>query len=575
MVSSRWASLFDGSRILLRLAVGVALVMAGVATAAPKAPAPKPPGLVDVKLATKPAGARVEIDGEALPGVTPLSTKLSPGRHRLAFTLEGFAPLNSNLTVKAGKPQRVELRLAALPAKLTVTSGPDGALGALDGVAQGKTPFTVTADAGVHRVSAELPGYRPARREVELAPGSHATIELALEPMPVRVELDVTPVGSALTVDGADAGVSPATLELAVGPHAGLATHPGFRASPLSFELKAGAPARVVVALEPDVPGAASRPSPPLPPPPPPPREELALVADEKVDLEVKLGIVRSAAQRSVDVTALVQATRPRNQRGVLCTEILAHASTVSATVRALDPFGEPVTGTLLVDGRRAGSVPFQGELPVCTGTLSVTDVGTKLPVERVVELEQDTGRAVEVQVPGRRVMAVFSLLAEYDTLSWSPLLGAGTTEAPHVGGGLRYDSWARVLHFNVALKTSPAVNVPASKVLGPSVVPGVLLGGFPTADLFFGWGSALGNLAIDRLRLHWAFDVGLWGLLYPTVRASLAFNIFDRVFITIGGDLHFNPLMLVLAPTATAGQNPFATGVLFPGITGALGVGF
>jgi len=102
-----------------------------------------------------------------------------------------------------------------------------------------------------------------------------------------------------------------------------------------------------------------------------------------------------------------------------------------------------------------------------------------------------------------------------------------------------------------------------------------VLLGGFPTADLFFGWGSALGNLAIDRLRLHWAFDVGLWGLLYPTVRASLAFNLFDRVFITIGGDLHFNPLMLVLAPTATAGQNPFETGVLFPGITGGLGVGF
>jgi len=537
--------------------------------------APKQPAGVDVRLTSAPPGASVEVDEKALAGVTPVSTKLSPGRHRVTLTRDGFARLDTTITVKAGKTQRIELKLTALPAKLTVTTEPDGAQGELDGVATGVTPFTASTDAGVHEVAVALSGYRPAHRQVELSAGAHSTVELKLEPLPVRVAFEVTPPGTGLSIDGNDAGVSPTALELSVGSHWGIASHAGYRSQALAFEVRPSSPTRVSVALEPESSaGPAAPPAPPkspaLPPPPAPPREDLALVADEAVSPSVKLAVVRAAAARSEDVTALVQATRPRVQRGVLCAEIGEKGMTVPVVVRAVDPFGEPVRGTLLVDGQRWGSLPYRGELPVCTGVIAATDVGTSEPKEHPVELEQEASRTVDIPVGGRRAMSVVSLMGEYDTLVWS--VYNVTQEAPHFGGGLRYDSWGHIFHFAAAIKTSPPVNVPANLYLKTSPT-GLFLGGFPTVDLFFGWGSALGSLAIDRVRVHWAFDVGLWGLLFPTARASVAVNILDWVFITIGGDLHFNPLLF--SQQGVVGKNPFDVGLLFPGVTVGLGVGF
>jgi hypothetical protein len=547
-----------------RLGVGITLFVSLVASGAPKAPG------VEVRLVTTPPGATAVVDGRALKEATPTVTKLSPGRHRVTLAHEGYARLDTSITVKASKAaQRFEFQLKPLPAALTVSSTPDGALAQLDGVAMGQTPFTTTADAGVHEVSVELAGYRPDRQQVELVLGGRSTVELTLQPLPVRVDFEVAPIGSELVIDGADAGVAPAALELPVGSHSGLAPHPGYRPQPLAFEVRAGSPAHVAVALEPEANDGWST---LLPPPPPPPREELALVADETIDLEVKLSIIRAAAQRSEGVTSLVQATRPRKHRGILCSAVREWATTVPVVVRALNAFGDEVTGALWVDEKPWGPLPFRGELPVCSGVVAAADVGTRAPVEQTVELELESGRAIDLHVGGRRPMAVFSLLFDYDRLSWSAVNVAG--EPPHYGGGVRYDFWDHIFHFNAALKTSPTLNELVKLTFGGAVPSGVLLGGFPTLDLFFGWGSAVGGLALDRVRVHWALDVGAWGLLFPTVRASLAVNLFDLVFVSVGGDLHFNPALFGYAK-GLAGQNVFASGLLFPGLTVALGVGF
>lgn len=571
-MASSWSASLRFGRTLSCVSFGFALSVAFTAIGAPKQPI-----AVDVRLTTTPAGASVEVDGQPLLQVTPVSTKLAPGPHRVTATREGFARLDTSITVKAGKAQRIELRLAALPARLTVTTEPTGAQGELDGVAMGSTPFTATADGGFHELAVGLAGYRPTHRRVELSAGAHSTLELTLEPLPVAVTFDVTPAGTALTIDGVDGGVSPTVLELSVGSHWGMASHAGYRTQALAFEVRPASPTRVAATLEADGGSTGGAPlvgpkSPHLLPPPPPPREDLALVADEAVSPSVKLGVVRAALQRTEDVTALVQATRPRAQRGVLCTEIGARAMTVPVVVRAVDPFGESVSGTLLVDGKRWGPLPFRGELPVCTGVIAATDVGTAEPKEHPVELEQESSRTVELRVGGRRSMSVVSLLGEYDSLVWSAFEGGVTGEAPHFGSGFRFDSWGHVLHFTAAMKFSPALNVPTNWVLKTSAT-GVFLGGFPTLDVFVGWGSALGNLAIDRVRVHWALDVGLWSLVFPTARASVAIDIVDLIFVTIGGDLHFNPVMLT--QQAVVGKNPFDVGILFPGVTLALGVGF
>ena len=67
-------------------------------------------GVQQITVRSVPRGATVAIDGEPA-GVTPLTTDLPPGRHRLAFTYEGYERDERVVTLSPDIAQDVDLRL--------------------------------------------------------------------------------------------------------------------------------------------------------------------------------------------------------------------------------------------------------------------------------------------------------------------------------------------------------------------------------------------------------------------------------------------------------------------------------
>ncbi|QRN93531.1 PEGA domain-containing protein [Archangium violaceum] len=66
-----------------------------------------------VTVSSEPAGARVQVDGEAR-GVTPWSDKLEVGPHRLEVTHEGYQPLRRDMELRPGEPLELQLMLTPL-----------------------------------------------------------------------------------------------------------------------------------------------------------------------------------------------------------------------------------------------------------------------------------------------------------------------------------------------------------------------------------------------------------------------------------------------------------------------------
>ena len=83
------------------------------------------------------------------------------------------------------KRQLLEARLASLrqrPARVTVTSVPEGAQITVDGEARPqRTPADIDIAPGRHRVSATLPGYRATERELDTSAGVALSVGVALE----------------------------------------------------------------------------------------------------------------------------------------------------------------------------------------------------------------------------------------------------------------------------------------------------------------------------------------------------------------------------------------------------------
>ena len=106
---------------------------------------------------------------------------------RLGHVPEAIAALERYLRELPTAPDhsQLEARLATLrqrPARVTVTSEPDGAQIVVDGEARPqRTPAAVEVAPGHHRVTATLRGYRATERELDAGPGATESVGVSLE----------------------------------------------------------------------------------------------------------------------------------------------------------------------------------------------------------------------------------------------------------------------------------------------------------------------------------------------------------------------------------------------------------
>lgn len=140
-----------------------------------------------VPIALEPAGARVEIDGEAA-DVAEGMVAVPPGNdgHKLRASAPGYADATADIPARPPADFRLAITLVPLGAELVVLGAPAGAAVTVDGTVRGTVPLAapVTLPAGSHSVEVTAPGYLPFRRSADLPAGRTATVRIdeMLEP---------------------------------------------------------------------------------------------------------------------------------------------------------------------------------------------------------------------------------------------------------------------------------------------------------------------------------------------------------------------------------------------------------
>jgi formylglycine-generating enzyme required for sulfatase activity len=170
---------------------------------------------------------------------------LRPGAHRVAATLNGYYPLDTEIEVSKASDQSIELKLTKLPGLVTLTTEPEAtARVLLDGMPLGETPLKDAEIApGVHRF--ELAADRFLAQVVELdVRGAHERQSLVarLTPNWAPVSLATQPPGATVLVDGASVGVTPLEMQLTAGERQIEARLSGYNAWSNKVLVSAGMP---------------------------------------------------------------------------------------------------------------------------------------------------------------------------------------------------------------------------------------------------------------------------------------------------------------------------------------------
>src|SRR6185503_4704894 len=147
---------------------------------------------------------------------------LRPGSHRVAAELPGYYPLDTKIDVGSLADQTIALTLTKLPGLVTLTTEPEiGAEVLVDGVSIGKTPLVdAEITPGMHQLELSAERYLAAARELDVAGANERqALAVTLTPDWAIVSLNTAPAGATVLVDGAQAGVTPAAVEIMSGEH--------------------------------------------------------------------------------------------------------------------------------------------------------------------------------------------------------------------------------------------------------------------------------------------------------------------------------------------------------------------
>ena len=149
---------------------------AGSQTAAPQK---KEPARVSIASTGTP-GALIALDGSP-PTESPLTGPVTPGRHTLVISADGFFDEKKEITAVEGTIVALDVPLREKPAKIQIKA-PPGARVDVDGRTAGTTPLAALLEvpAGVHILAIGKNGRGAYLRELELTRGEVSTLDAAL-----------------------------------------------------------------------------------------------------------------------------------------------------------------------------------------------------------------------------------------------------------------------------------------------------------------------------------------------------------------------------------------------------------
>ena len=159
-------------------------------------------------LKTIPPKARVYIDGKAR-GLTPFSTELQEGLHKVKLTLAGFSEIKATVDIARDKQTAKTFTLVRLPGSFTFRSIPKGALVYINQRSHGKTPLTVAdLQAGKYKIRVEKNGFDSMSRDAYVSAGRENIIDFTLKRNTGGIDLIVNPPGVTVYVNGKEHGLT-------------------------------------------------------------------------------------------------------------------------------------------------------------------------------------------------------------------------------------------------------------------------------------------------------------------------------------------------------------------------------
>lgn len=168
-------------------------------------------------VSSQPTAAEVTLNDEPR-GSTPLQIdELPGGEYTLELRAARHLPRQEVITVTGfGEEDTVMWQLEPAWGVITLHTFPNGAEVSVAGETRGVTPLTTELLQPGEEVTLKLPGYKQWQQTVTIEAGQQLTLPaIVLEPADGLVQINSSPAGAAVTVNGRFAGNTPLELELA------------------------------------------------------------------------------------------------------------------------------------------------------------------------------------------------------------------------------------------------------------------------------------------------------------------------------------------------------------------------
>lgn len=194
-------------RKMFGFALSILLLLTSLAFAAPETT------LSGIHVETQPAGAKVFCDGED-EGTSPVTIdSLEPGDHLIITRLVHFEESRKTVTLEPGGVASITMPLRKATGLVLVHSNPSGADVSEGDTSFGTTPlFVDELSLGKHRLTFRLASFSEKNVQVEIPDRTPVPVMVELSSDSATLNVESTPPGAAVTVNGVDKGVAPVVL---------------------------------------------------------------------------------------------------------------------------------------------------------------------------------------------------------------------------------------------------------------------------------------------------------------------------------------------------------------------------
>jgi TolB-like protein len=164
-------------------------------------------------------GVTIFLDG-SVQGTTPKTVQLYQGSHEIRLERPGYQTVTRKIEAFPNSGGTIAIQMTPLPARLSVTTRPNGAKIWIDGEEMGTTPGEISLNPGTHNVVISMLDYDSIRETITLGNGALKNIGGTLSSLRThKVYLETDPRGAMVVVDGTEKGKTPLPLFLTARSH--------------------------------------------------------------------------------------------------------------------------------------------------------------------------------------------------------------------------------------------------------------------------------------------------------------------------------------------------------------------